>query len=246
MKMLMENWNQFINEGDEDETIDLKLKQLEQELKNSGLPDDVADDVVDAVEDEKKGSYVMGLHATETLEEAKMPSIETILNTAGVATFASAFMKGYQIVQEMGVNADGVAEALQQAMLPSLGAAAALTTASFILTVLSHKEKDPYKDPMREQKEEDEEMSLEDLIRNLKVEDVVSAVNNWAKGGKHTMDDLHMHLGKMMSEGIEKTKGGKYYATSKSGRRLSKKSKTKDAALDQLAAVEASKAERKK
>ena len=32
MKMLMENWNQFLNEGDEDETIDLKLKQLEQDL----------------------------------------------------------------------------------------------------------------------------------------------------------------------------------------------------------------------
>ena len=245
MKMLMENWNQFINEGDEDETIDLKLKQLEQELEKRGLPDDVADDVVDAVEDEKKGSYVMGLHATETLEEAKMPSIETILNTAGVATFASAFMKGYQIVQEMGINADGVAEALQQAMLPSLGAAAALTTASFILTVLSHKEKDPYKDPMREQKEEDEEMSLRELMDELNDESLFDALKNWAKGEKHTMDDLHMHLGKMMSEGIEKV-GGKYYATSKTGRRLSKKPKTKEAALDQLAAVEASKAERGK
>ena len=46
MKMLMENWNQFLNEGDEDETIDLKLKQLEQELEDRGLPADVADEVV--------------------------------------------------------------------------------------------------------------------------------------------------------------------------------------------------------
>jgi hypothetical protein len=201
MKMLMENWNQFINEGDEDETIDLKLKQLEQELEDRGLPADVADEVVDAVEKEKKGSYVMGLHATETLEEAKMPSIETILNTAGVATFASAFMKGYQIVQEMGINADGVAEALQQAMLPSLGAAAALTTASFILTVLSHKEKDPYKDPVKEEMKEmsDVEEKILDVLQDLSAPDIVVALVNWVKGGEHTMKDLHMHLGKMMS-----------------------------------------------
>ena len=202
MKMLMENWNQFLNEGDEDETIDLKLKQLEQELEDRGLPADVADEVVDAVKDEEKsGRFVMGLHATETLEEAKMPSIETILNTAGVATFASAFMKGYQIVQEMGVNADGVAEALQQAMLPSLGAAAALTTASFILTILSHKEKDPYKDPMKEEMKEmsNDEEEILDLLQDLSAPDIVVALVNWIKGGKHTMDDLHMHLGKMMS-----------------------------------------------
>ena len=52
--------------------------------------------------------------------------------------------------------------------------------------------------------------------------------------------------GEELDEKIEKTKGGKYYATSKTGRRLSKKPKTKEAALKQLAAVEASKAERKK
>jgi hypothetical protein len=49
-----------------------------------------------------------------------------------------------------------------------------------------------------------------------------------------------------LDEKIEKTKDGEYYATSKGGRRLSKKPKTKKAALKQLAAVEASKAERGK
>ena len=49
-----------------------------------------------------------------------------------------------------------------------------------------------------------------------------------------------------LDEKIEKTEDGEYYATSKGGRRLSKKPKTKKAALKQLAAVEASKAERGK
>jgi hypothetical protein len=44
---------------------------------------------------------------------------------------------------------------------------------------------------------------------------------------------------------IKKVKG-KFYATSKSGRKLSKKGKTKKAAMKQLAAVEISKAKRKK
>ena len=44
---------------------------------------------------------------------------------------------------------------------------------------------------------------------------------------------------------IKKTKAG-YYATSSSGRKLSKKPKTKKAAMKQLAAVEISKAKRRK
>ncbi len=121
----------------------------------------------------------------------------------------------------------------------------------------------------------DDEKEILTLLKHVSAPDVVVALENWIRGGKHTMDDLHMHLGKKMQdlggepktrggsimglyapdvfeeggeldEKIKKTKGGKYYATSKTGRRLSKKPKTKEAALKQLAAVEASKAERKK
>ena len=48
------------------------------------------------------------------------------------------------------------------------------------------------------------------------------------------------HLKQMMPERIEKTKAG-YFATTETGRRLSKQPKSKKAALSQLAAVEIAK-----
>ena len=48
------------------------------------------------------------------------------------------------------------------------------------------------------------------------------------------------HLKQMMPERIEKTKSG-YFATTKTGRRLSQQAKTKRAALSQLAAIEIAK-----
>ena len=52
------------------------------------------------------------------------------------------------------------------------------------------------------------------------------------------------HLKQLMPERIEKTESG-YYATTETGRRLSKKPKSKKAAMAQLAAVEISKHKRK-
>ena len=195
----MESWNQYINEGDEDETIDLKLKQLEQELEDRGLPADVADEVVDAVKDEEKsGRFVMGLHATETLEEAKMPRIGDILTGVGVVTFADAIMAGYEVAQTMGATAEGVHDAIRAASLPGIGVAAALTLAGFVYELATQKPKNPYKDPMKEEMSNDEEEIL-DLLQDLSAPDIVVALVNWVKGGKHTMGDLQMHLGKMMS-----------------------------------------------
>ena len=55
--------------------------------------------------------------------------------------------------------------------------------------------------------------------------------------------DFKNHLKKLMPERIEKTEAG-YFATTETGRRLSKKPKSKKAALAQLAAVEISKNKR--
>ena len=45
----------------------------------------------------------------------------------------------------------------------------------------------------------DVEEKILDVLQDLSAPDIVVALVNWIKGGKHTMDDLHMHLGKMMS-----------------------------------------------
>ena len=202
MKMLMENWNQFVKEGDDDETIDLELKQLEQELEKRGLPADVADDVADAVEKEKEGRFVMGLHATESpLEEAKMPRVGDILTAVGVVTFADAIMAGYEVAQTMGATAEGVHDAIRAASLPGMGGAAALVMAGFVYELITQKPKNPYKDPMKEEMKEmsNDEEEILDLLQDLSAPDIVVALVNWVKGGKHTMSDLRMHLEKMMS-----------------------------------------------
>ena len=43
------------------------------------------------------------------------------------------------------------------------------------------------------------EEEILDLLQDLSAPDIVVALVNWVKGGKHTMGDLQMQLGKMMS-----------------------------------------------
>ena len=45
----------------------------------------------------------------------------------------------------------------------------------------------------------DDEKQILALLEDVSAPDVVVALENWIRGGKHTMDDLQIHLGKMMS-----------------------------------------------
>ena len=229
MKMLMENWNQFLNEADEDKdkTVDLKkkLEYLKKELeKKTGLEPAAVDD---AVEDAEKGRYVMGLHATETLEEAKMkiPRLGDVLTGVAVVTFVKAVMKGYEVAQQMGATSEGVAETVRVASLPGMGGAIALAAAglAFELATEKPKKKNPYKNPyeptkrMQEEVEEmsdDEketadfydadEMSLRDLMDQLDEDTLFNALKSWAEGEEKDEEDLRMHLEKRLSEASEK------------------------------------------
>jgi len=68
--------------------------------------------------------------------------------------------------------------------------------------------KDAMRDPAEKEreiymKEEMKELSnveekVLDVLQDLSAPDIVVALVSWVKGGKHTMEDLHMHLGKMM------------------------------------------------
>jgi len=83
-----------------------------------------------------------------------------------------------------------------------------------------------------------DDSDLEEWVESkiTKAQDYLSSVLNYMRG-----EELSEHE---LDEKIEDAGDGNYYATSKSGRRLSKKPKSREDALKQLGAVEASKAER--
>ena len=59
-----------------------------------------------------------------------------------------------------------------------------------------------------EMSQEDEEMSLVDLIDQLTDEKIASAVKIWAKSGDHTTPNLRMNLDKKMQDLGGKPKAG--------------------------------------
>ena len=193
MKMLMENWNQFINEEMS------KEDELEAALEKQGFDPEMADRLADELMDEEEIIAALS-KMNESAKEAG----------AMTGSYLGAF--AYVVAQvrdamNSGLAQDEIAQMLSNDPTIPGALAAAIGVASVV--AIKRAIEDAMRDPaekdreiyMKEEMEEmsDDEKEILTLLENVSAPDVVVALENWIRGGKHTMDDLHMHLGKMMS-----------------------------------------------
>ena len=193
MKMLMENWNQFINEEMS------KEDELEAALEKQGFDPEMADRLADELMDEEEIIAALS-KMNESAKEAG----------AMTGSYLGAF--AYVVAQvrdamNSGLAQDEIAQMLSNdptipgALMAALGVAGIVAIKRAIEDAMrdpAEKDSEIY---MKEEMEEmsDDEKEILTLLENVSAPDVVVALENWIRGGKHTMDDLHMHLGKMMS-----------------------------------------------
>ena len=194
MKMLMENWNQFVNEEMSQEDM------LRSELEKEGFDSKMAARLADELMDEKEIVQIVSKMNEESAKDAGAMTGAGIGSLAYVAAqFRDAMNSGLpheEIVQMLSND-----PTIPGAFLAALGV--------YGLIAIKNALKDAMRDPAEKEreiymKEEMKEMSdveekILDVLQDLSAPDIVVALVNWVKGGKHTMDDLHMHLGKMMS-----------------------------------------------
>ena len=193
MKMLMENWNQFVNEEMS------KEDELEAALEKQGFDTEMADRLADELMDEEEILAALS-KMNESAKEAG----------AMTGSYLGAF--AYVVAQvrdamNSGLAQDEIAQMLSNDPTIPGALAAALGVAGIV--AIKRAIEDAMKDPaekereiyMKEQMEEmsDDEKQILALLEDVSAPDVVVALENWIRGGKHTMDDLQMHLGKMMS-----------------------------------------------
>ena len=193
MKMLMENWNQFINEemSQEDE--------LKAELKKQGFDPKIVDRLADELMDEEEILAVFSKMNESAKEAGAMTG-----SYLGAFAYVAAKVRD---AMNSGLAQDEIAQMLSNdPTIPgALAAAIGVAGVVAIKRAIEDAMKDPAeKDRENFMKEEMKEMSNDeeeilDLLQDLSAPDIVVALVNWIKGGKHTMDDLQMHLGKMMS-----------------------------------------------
>ena len=194
MKMLMENWNQFVNEGMSHEGT------LAAALEKEGFDSEMAARLAVELMDEKEVVQAISKMNEESAKDAGAMTGAGIGSLAYVAAqFRDAMNSGLpheEIVQMLSND-----PTIPGAFLAALGV--------YGLIAIKNALKDAMRDPAEKEreiymKEEMKEMSdveekILDVLQDLSAPDIVVALVNWVKGGKHTMDDLHMHLGKMMS-----------------------------------------------
>ena len=193
MKMLMENWNEFVNEEMSQEGT------LAAALEKQGFDAKMAVRLASELMDEKEVVQVV----------SKMD--EMTAKDAGAFTGATIGSLAYVVAQfHKAMNSGLPQEEIVQMLSNESGNVGALMAALGVYGVIAIKSalKDAMRDPAEKEreiymKEEMEEMSnaeekVLDVLQDLSAPDIVVALVSWVKGGKHTMEDLHMHLGKMM------------------------------------------------
>ena len=194
MKMLMENWNQFVNEEMSQEGT------LAAALEKQGFDAEMAVRLAGELMDEKEIVQIVSKMNEESAKDAGA------MTGAGIGSLAYVVAQ-VRNAMNSGLPHDEIVQMLSNdATIPG-----ALMAALGVYGVIAIKNalKDAMRDPaekdreiyMKEEMEEmsDDEKQILALLEDVSAPDVVVALENWIRGGKHTMDDLQMHLGKMMS-----------------------------------------------
>ena len=194
MKMLMENWNQFVNEEMSQEDI------LRSELEKEGFDSKMAARLADELMDEKAIVQAISKMNEESAKDAGA------MTGAGIGSLAYVAAQ-FRDAMNSGLAQDEIVQMLSND--PTIPGAFLAALGVYGLVGIKNALKDAMRDPAEKEreiymKEEMKEMSdveekILDVLQDLSAPDIVVALVNWVKGGKHTMDDLHMHLGKMMS-----------------------------------------------
>ena len=194
MKMLMENWNQFVNEEMSQEGT------LAAALEKQGFDAEMAVRLAGELMDEKEIVQIVSKMNEESAKDAGA------MTGAGIGSLAYVVAQ-VRNAMNSGLPHDEIVQMLSNdATIPG-----ALVAAMGVYGVIAIKNalKDAMKDPaekdreiyMKEEMKEmsDDEKQILSLLEDVSAPDVVVALENWIRSGKHTMDDLQMHLGKMMS-----------------------------------------------
>jgi hypothetical protein len=195
MKMLMENWNQFVNEEMSQEDI------LRSELEKEGFDSKMAARLADELMDEEAIVQAISKMNEESAKDAGA------MTGAGIGSLAYVAAQ-FRDAMNSGLAQDEIVQMLSNdptipgAFLAALGVYGLVGIKNALKDAMrdpAEKEREIYRRRMEEGMEEmsDDEEVL-DLLQDLSAPDIVVALVNWVKGGEHTMNDLQMQLGKMM------------------------------------------------
>ena len=194
MKMLMENWNQFVNEEMSQKYV------LKAELKKRGFDPKIVDRLADELMDEEEILAVFSKMNESAKEAGAMTG-----SYLGAFAYVAAKVRD---AMNSGLSHDEIVQMLSNdatipvALAAAIGVAGVVAIKGAIEDAMrdpAEKDREIYRRKMEEGMEEmsEDEKQILTLLEDVSAPDVVVALENWIRGGKHTMSDLQMHLGKM-------------------------------------------------